>query len=82
MNMINYIINRQMQIGHLRMSLSWRKKSNLTGRFGGGWNWKVGVQIGRACIIISLLVLMVRFEWVRSFQPFSLMERILAGPLP
>jgi hypothetical protein len=80
--MINYIINRRMQIGHLRMSLSWCKKSNFMGRFGGGWNWKVGVQVGGACIIISLLVLMVRFEWVRPFQPFSLMERILAGPLP
>lgn len=38
------------------------------GRFGGGWQWKLGFQAGnlsrrRGTIIVSLLVCSVRIEW-------------------
>jgi hypothetical protein len=38
------------------------RPSGGMGRFGGGWEWKVGVQASRNCrsIIVSLLVFYVR----------------------
>lgn len=35
----------------------------LFGRFGGGWNWKLGFQAGGKTLIISLLVFSIRVEF-------------------
>lgn len=32
------------------------------GRFGGGWNWKVGAQWSRRTVIVSLLVSELRID--------------------
>ena len=34
----------------------WRKASSPLGRFGGGWDWAVGVQVGKRTVIFNLLV--------------------------
>lgn len=42
------------------------KKSShgeMFGRFGGGWNWKLGFQSGGNTLIISLLVAEVRIDF-------------------
>lgn len=39
------------------------KKDKIFGRFGGGWNWKVGIQVGGSCMIISWLVGSTRITW-------------------
>jgi len=33
------------------------------GRFGGGWNWKLGFQLGYGTLIISLLVFDIRVNF-------------------
>lgn len=53
-------IRRELRIGQWRLVYSRRSKENLWGRFGGGWNWKVGVQAGGSTVIIDLLVASVR----------------------
>lgn len=50
--MSQYIINHRISV-----SLQWRSRNSFLGRFGGGWNWKLGIQIGGATMIISLLIL-------------------------
>lgn len=37
-------------------SFSWRSGKNLWGRFGGGWNWALGIQIGRTTVHLNLLI--------------------------
>ena len=40
-----------------RKEITWRRS---IGRFGGGWNWKLGVQAGDRTVIVNLLVASVR----------------------
>lgn len=40
-----------------------RFKSNFMGRFGGGWNWKLGVQVGATTWIFNLLIATVRVNF-------------------
>jgi len=63
MSHIKYLINRKWQINKLNVALEWRSKKNLIGRFGGGWNWNVGVQWGSRDLILNLLVFMIRMSW-------------------
>ena len=56
---IKYVLFKEVKIGRIKIQVEWRKKSNFWGRFGGGWNWHVGIQAGGRSIIISLLVLMI-----------------------
>ena len=37
-----------------------RSSRGLMGRFGGGWNWKFGFQIGGSTVILNLLVANIR----------------------
>lgn len=53
-------INKKWRIGKREVCFHWQSKNNLWGRFGGGWNWKLGVQIGGSTIIISLLICEIR----------------------
>ena len=52
------------QIGRLTIHYNWQSRKNLWGRFGGGWNWKLGFQAASRCIIINLLVCSLRLEIV------------------
>ena len=54
-------IVRRIEIGRLMIKYERRFKSNLMGRFGGGWNWKVGIQVGGRTVIIDLIVAFLRF---------------------
>jgi len=59
----DYIINRKFHAGRITAGISFRSANSLMGRFGGGWNWKLGFQAGGNTIIISLLVLEIRFSY-------------------
>jgi len=48
-------------VGRLELGFSWTSKKNLWGRFGGGWNWKLGFQSGGRTLILNLLVFSLRF---------------------
>ena len=49
-------------IGSLKIEFEWRSSKNLWGRFGGGWNWKLGFQLGGSTLIISLLICSITFN--------------------
>lgn len=53
---------REWRMFGLRIVFSWRSKKNIMGRFGGGWNWKLGFMAGGSTVIISLLIADVRME--------------------
>jgi len=40
----------------------WRGTPGM-GRFGGGWNWKLGIDVGGSSCILNLLVGTVRITW-------------------
>ena len=54
-------VTRKFAIGKLRIVYNRRSKKNLWGRFGGGWNWKIGVDVGGSTVIINLFVCSIRF---------------------
>jgi hypothetical protein len=46
----------------LRVTYLHTKPGALMGRFGGGWQWKLGLQAGGRTLIVNLLVASLRFE--------------------
>jgi len=49
-------ITKTAKIGRWKFTFNWRSKKNLWGRFGGGWNWNLGVKASGSTIILNLLV--------------------------
>ncbi len=49
-------IKKSWRIGRVEITFDWRSKKNLWGRFGGGWNWKLGAQWSRKSYIFNLLI--------------------------
>ena len=56
-------IRRAWNLGRLELTYSQRSKRSWMGRFGGGWDWKVGIQAGGRTVIISLLVCSLIISW-------------------
>lgn len=56
------IHRRELDIGPISIQYQ-RRVSEPLGRFGGGWNWSIGLQIGGRTAIVNLLVCMVRISW-------------------
>lgn len=54
-------VRKNWQICGIAIQYQWRSKNNLWGRFGGGWNWKLGFQAGGSTLIVDLLVCSLRF---------------------
>ena len=65
-NWIKYYINWKKRIGRLYLSFQWRRKDSFMGRFGGGWNWELGFQIGEGTIIFNLLFCNLEITWKRK----------------
>lgn len=59
----------------LHVRLSWRDADGLMGRFGGGWNYKLGVQVGGSTVIVSLVLFDLRFAWYSSDGKTKYLER-------
>lgn len=53
---------KHMILGKVSITYSHKKPSELWGRFGGGWNWKLGFQASRTMVIFSLLVAELIFK--------------------
>lgn len=49
-------VHKEWKFNRWKIQYSCRLKSNLWGRFGGGWNWKLGFMAGGSTLVISLLV--------------------------
>jgi len=58
--MIEYLYRKKF---NLNIVVEQRKRSSFMGRFGGGWNWCLGFELGGDSLILNLLVLMVRINW-------------------
>lgn len=54
-----YFIKWSRRFGRWKVRVSWRRKDGLMGRFGGGWNWRLGVQVGGTTVLVNLLVMSV-----------------------
>ena len=48
--------NRTWWVWRLRVTVDWRSRDCLFGRFGGGWNWRLGLQAGGRTLAFHLLV--------------------------
>ncbi len=51
------------RLWRFEFTFNWRSKSNLMGRFGGGWNWQFGFEAGGGTIIFCFLVCSLRIEF-------------------
>ena len=47
----------------LTVTVDHKPHNSLWGRFGGGWQWKIGVQAGGSTIIFSLLTFSLRLDF-------------------
>ena len=56
------VFKKSWQLGRGQIKIEWRKKANAMGRFGGGWNWKLGISWAPSTTIIDLFVLSIRFN--------------------
>lgn len=50
------LISKRWNIWCFEFKFEMKSSKGIMGRFGGGWNWKVGIQVGGKTIIIYLLV--------------------------
>lgn len=57
-------IKHTTKFGKLKIRFEWRSKDNFWGRFGGGWNWKLGIQVGGHTVILSLVTFSLSFSWI------------------
>ncbi len=55
-------IDKRFKIGRFNIHIEWKTSSNLLGRFGGGWNWKIGIMFSKTTVIINLLVMSIRIN--------------------
>jgi len=62
MPMIKYERQWERTIGRYRIRYAHRSKDSHMGRFGGGWQWKVGAQWGKTSVIFNLLVATLRIS--------------------
>ena len=53
---IRWVAHRRWCLNDYEITYSHRSPSSPMGRFGGGFQWEVGVQVARRMVIINLLV--------------------------
>lgn len=56
---------RKWKLGRLEVTYNRRSRKNAMGRFGGGWMWSLGIQIGGTTAIVNCLVFSLRFHLPR-----------------
>lgn len=61
-------IRKKITFWRLEIRFVWKSKKNLHGRFGGGWNWKLGFQSAGKTIIFSLLICAITFHVIEKRQ--------------
>lgn len=59
-------VTRKFKLGRVAVTYNRRSSKNLWGRFGAGWNWKLGVSIGSTTVIVDLLVASLRFTVIKK----------------
>lgn len=54
-----FIFDKRLSFGRFEVKAQMRSRKYAMCRFGGGWNWKLGVQIGSTTLIFDLLVMSI-----------------------
>jgi len=60
---------RKFVFWRITAEFQYRSKRNLWGRFGGGWNWRLGFMAGGRTLILNLLVATLRIELLGRKMP-------------
>lgn len=66
MSGIIHVFNKAWSIGRFKINFCWRSRKSSMGRFGGGWNWHVGVQWSGTTAILFFLVCYLRISWSKK----------------
>ena len=53
-------------LGRFRFSYRRRSRNMHMGRFGGGWNWKLGVSVGGSTVVFDALIFSMRIDRVKE----------------
>lgn len=56
--------NKKWRVWKFNFNLEYRSGKNAWGRFGGGWNYELGIQIGERTIILKFLIFMLRIDFI------------------
>lgn len=66
-----YLFKRKLCLGRMRIGINMRRgpSHSALGRFGGGWNWKLGLAVGGTTVLLFLFVLTVTFSWTPRPDP-------------
>jgi hypothetical protein len=55
--------SRSWRLGSFDIKFSYRSRNNVWGRFGAGWNWKLGFSAGGRCCTLHLLIADLRIYY-------------------
>ena len=62
---------KTVQIGKVQIRYEHRSPKCEWGRFGGGWDWKLGFQYSSGTLIVNLLTFSIRIDKIREKMPIS-----------
>ena len=62
-----YVYRFGFRVGSVEVRFQQRRRSNLWGRFGGGWDWKLGAQLGPPTLILFLFVMSITIARLRMY---------------
>jgi len=60
------IINKSWSFYRFKTTLRMTNGQGIMGRFGGGWNWKLGIMIGKKTVIFDIIILSIRIDYSQS----------------
>ena len=59
-------IQKKLVLNGLIVTYIHRSPRLLHGRFGGGWQWCIGVEVGSKTVILNCLFFMLRFDKTKT----------------
>jgi len=62
-------INKTWRLSLIKIRFQWRRADGFMGRFGGGWNWAVGMRLGGNTILVDLLLCTLTVSIDRTVKP-------------
>ena len=60
-----YRIDKRWYVWCFEIRIVWCRNDGIMGRFGEGWNWRLGFQAGGETIVFHLLVLTISLSWLK-----------------
>lgn len=58
-----YAFNKNLYWGKLRINANARRNNGAMGRFGAGWNYKLGITVGGNTWMFDLVLMSVLISW-------------------